>query len=156
MACSFRSTRLATVDLPAPESPVNHSTQGRWNFACARLCLFTSSACQCRLAALRKAKRNMPAATVAFENRSNNMNDAGNPRRRPGAGHHDILAGAGDPAGNGSGITAERGIRTIDPLHGKSKRVGSAAVIHVDLLEMFKQGRAGIPGRIRALYGEVV
>src|SRR5205814_10464743 len=29
-ATSFASTKLAMVDLPAPDRPVNHSTAGRW------------------------------------------------------------------------------------------------------------------------------
>ena len=50
------STRLAIVDLPAPERPVNHSTRGFWPFAVARAALWTSTACQWMLCARRSAK----------------------------------------------------------------------------------------------------
>ena len=50
------STRLAMVDLPEPDRPVNHSTAGFWPLSSARACLFTSSACQWTLVARLQAE----------------------------------------------------------------------------------------------------
>ena len=61
---------LAIVDLPAPESPVNHTTAGCWPLMTERAVLSTSTACQCTLSARRRAKCSRPAATVALVNRS--------------------------------------------------------------------------------------
>ena len=61
------------VDLPEPESPVNHSTAGFWCFMAARACLPTSSDCQWMLAARRSGCRIMPAPTVALVMRSIRM-----------------------------------------------------------------------------------
>ena len=54
--CSFFSTRLAMVDLPAPERPVNHSTQASGPSARRAAGLLTSSACQWMFCARRSAK----------------------------------------------------------------------------------------------------
>ena len=71
--CSSVSTRLAIVDLPAPDRPVNHSTLGFWPLAAARAALSTSTVCHFRFAARRSAKRIIPAPTVSLEMRSTRM-----------------------------------------------------------------------------------
>ena len=68
------STRLAMVDLPEPDRPVNHSTAGLLALhGGARAVLFTSSACQWTLVARRRPKSIMPAPTVALVKRSIRM-----------------------------------------------------------------------------------
>ncbi|MNE78387.1 hypothetical protein D3C80_1747900 [compost metagenome] len=69
----MRSTRLAMVDLPAPDSPVNQSTRGVWPFRQARALPSTSMACQCTFCARRRAKCSMPAPTVWLVSRSMTM-----------------------------------------------------------------------------------
>ena len=73
IACSFCSRRLAIVDLPAPDSPVNHSTAGWWPFSSARCLGPTARSCQWMLVARRSAKSIMPAAAVSCVMRSIRM-----------------------------------------------------------------------------------
>ena len=54
------------VDLPEPDSPVNHSTAGFWFFSAACASRLMSSACQWTFCARRRVKWSMPAATVAL------------------------------------------------------------------------------------------
>ena len=54
------------VDLPEPDSPVNHSTAGFWFLSSACASRLMSSACQWTFCARRSAKWSMPAATVAL------------------------------------------------------------------------------------------
>ena len=63
------------VDLPAPESPVNHSTAGFCPAIAARAFLCTSTACQWMFAARRSAKRIRPMPTVLLEKRSMMMKE---------------------------------------------------------------------------------
>ena len=72
-ANSFFSTRLAIVDLPEPESPVNQRIVGFWCFSPARAVRSTSIACQWIFDARRSAKLIIPAATVALVKRSIRM-----------------------------------------------------------------------------------
>jgi hypothetical protein len=67
------STRLAMVDLPEPDRPVNHTHRGTWCLTRARAALSTSRCCQWMLPARRSAKSRVPAATVAFVWRSIRM-----------------------------------------------------------------------------------
>ena len=61
------------VDLPAPERPVNQSTQGFCPFSPRAHALLTSSACQWTLCERRSAKCSSPAPTVVFVMRSMRM-----------------------------------------------------------------------------------
>ena len=62
-ACSRSSTRLAIVDLPAPDRPVNHRIAGRWCFRAARACLGRPSAsCRWMLVARRRREGDQPGA----------------------------------------------------------------------------------------------
>ncbi|MNC67566.1 hypothetical protein D3C75_1180740 [compost metagenome] len=70
----MRSTRLAMVDLPAPDNPVNHRIRGDCPLSVAWASRFTSTACQCTFCARRKAKCSMPAPTVRLLRRSIMMN----------------------------------------------------------------------------------
>ena len=63
-AWSFFSTRLAIVDLPAPDSPVNHTTHGWCPLRRACACLLTSIACQWMFCDRRSAKCSRPAPIV--------------------------------------------------------------------------------------------
>ena len=66
-ACKLASTRFAIVDLPAPESPVNHKIAGRWCLICARDALVTVTLWWWMLVARRRPNEIIPAATVALE-----------------------------------------------------------------------------------------
>ena len=59
------STRLAIVDLPEPDRPVNQTTHGRCAFSEARRSLVTVSGCQWMFMPRRRAKSTLPAAIVA-------------------------------------------------------------------------------------------
>ena len=72
-ACSAFSTRLAIVDLPDADSPVNHSTAGFCPISPARACLSTSSRCQWMLLAPARRSVTMPAPTVLRVSRSIRM-----------------------------------------------------------------------------------
>ena len=72
--CSSASTKFAIVDLPAPDSPVSHSTVGRCRSASARSCLPTVRACQRTFCERRRAKWISPAPTVLLVSRSTSRN----------------------------------------------------------------------------------
>jgi hypothetical protein len=72
-ACSFFSTRLAMVDLPEPDRPVNHRTAGFWPFSAARACLFDVQRLPVDVGARRSENAIMPAPTVALVKRSIRM-----------------------------------------------------------------------------------
>ncbi len=61
------------VDLPAPDSPVNHSTTGRCLFWAARAALSTSTGCRWMFCDRRSAKWSIPAPTVSLVMRSMRM-----------------------------------------------------------------------------------
>src|SRR5208337_5670653 len=64
-----------------------------------------------------------------------------------GARDHDRIA-LGEPAARErAGHAAEVEVRTIDPLHRKSERRGTAVVLDLDALEIFQEMRALKPGR---------
>ena len=65
-AASFFSTRLAMVDLPAPDRPVNHSTAGFWPLSAAWVSRLTSRCWRWMLSDRRSAKWSIPQATVAL------------------------------------------------------------------------------------------
>ena len=63
----------ATVDLPEPDSPVNHSTAGFWCLRLARASLSIEVAWRWTLEARRSGWSIIPAAAVALVKRSIRM-----------------------------------------------------------------------------------
>ena len=62
------------VDLPEPDSPVNHRIAGLWPLRCTRATLSTDRLWRWTLVARRRPKVIMPAPAVAFVKRSIRMN----------------------------------------------------------------------------------
>ena len=73
-ASNFCSTRLAIVDLPAPDRPVNHRMAVCCPFSSARCRGVTVESCQWILLARRSANAIIPAAAVSCVKRSIRMN----------------------------------------------------------------------------------
>ena len=75
------------------------------------------------------------------------------PRRRQ---HHHLLAHAHAALGQGASEAAEVLVRTVHPLHRQAERSLAHAVGNGHGFQVFKQGRAVVPGRALAARGEVV
>ena len=81
--------------------------------------------------------------------------DAGDFRQPAGLGDGDGVAGPDATAGNGAGKAAEIQIGPIDPLHRQPERLVGQGGVDVHGLQMRKQRRALVPGRLFALLDHI-